>query len=66
MKTVVRILLSLFLLILGYECMVDAFHLLNEPSDRAVHAGMAVLGLLSLGLPVVLRYLWRYDHDHLR
>jgi len=66
MKTILRILLSLFLLILGYECMVDAFHLLNEPSDRAVHAGMAMLVLLCFGLPVVLRYLWRFGHDHLR
>ena len=66
MKTIVRIQLSLLVLILGYKCMVNAFHLLNEPSDRAVYAGMAILVLLCVGLPVVLWQFWRQDHDYLR
>ncbi len=59
MKTIVKILLSLFSLIIGYECMVEAFHMLNEPSDRAVYMGMAILVLLCILLPTVLWQLWR-------
>jgi len=58
-KTIIQILLSSFVLILGYECMVEAFHLLNEPSDRAVFTGMAILVLLCIFSPVVLWRLWR-------
>jgi hypothetical protein len=39
--------------------MVKAFHLLNEPSDRAVYVGMAILALLCILLPAVLWQLWR-------
>ena len=59
MKTILQILLSSFLLIFGYECMVEAFHLLNEPSDRAVFTGMAALVLLGVFVPFVLWRLWR-------
>jgi hypothetical protein len=54
-----RILLTFFILVIGYETMVGAFHLLNEPSDRAVYEGMAVLALLCVSLPVLLLRLWR-------
>ena len=59
MKVLVSILISSLVLILGYEGMVSAFHLLNEPSDRAVYAGTAMLVLLIVFLPVVLWRLWR-------
>lgn len=59
MKAVTYILISSLVLILGYEWMVKAFHLLNQPSDRAVYAGMAMLVLLAVFLPVVLWRFWR-------
>lgn len=59
MKTIIQILVSIFVLIIGYECMVEAFHMLNEPSDRAVYMGMAILALLCILLPTVLWQLWR-------
>lgn len=59
MKVLVPILVSSLVLIFGYACMVSAFHLLNEPSDHAVYAGMAMLVLLVVFLPVVLWGLWR-------
>jgi hypothetical protein len=65
-KTILQILLSLFVLIVGYECMVDAFHLLNEPSDRAVYKGMAILALLFIFLPLVLLKLWRRSYVNFR
>ena len=58
-KTTLRILASLFLLTIGYESMVGAFHLLNLPSDRAVYEGTAVLVLLVVLLPLMLFRVWR-------
>jgi hypothetical protein len=58
-KTTFRILASLFLLTIGYESMIGAFHLLNLPSDRAVYEGTAVLILLVVFLPLLLVRLWR-------
>jgi hypothetical protein len=58
-NTIFRILLTLPVLFLGYEIMVQAFHLLNLPSDRAVFQGMAILTLLAVLIPVILRRLWR-------
>ena len=66
MKTIVRILFSLSILIIGYECMVAAFHLLNEPSDRAVYKGMAILALLCIFLPLLLWQLWRKSRGNFR
>jgi hypothetical protein len=65
-KTIVRVLFSLFILIFGYECMVAAFHLLNEPNDRAVYKGMAMLALLCIFLPLVLWQLWRRKRVNFR
>ena len=39
--------------------MVEAFHLLNQPSDRAVYAGMAIVALLVVLVPASLFRLWR-------
>jgi hypothetical protein len=58
-KTAFRILASLFLLTIGYESMIGAFHLLNLPSDRAVYEGTAMLILLVVFLPLLLVRLWR-------
>jgi len=58
-KTTIRILASIFLLTIGYESMVGAFHLMNLPSDRAVFEGTAVLILLVVVLPLLLYRLWR-------
>ncbi len=57
-----KLLLTLFALLLGYECMVYAFHLLNRPNDMAVYEGMAVLAFLFACLPFAL---WRFWRSHL-
>lgn len=59
MKKIFRVLLTFLVLIFGYECMVAAFHLLNEPNDRAAYTGMAILVLLIVLLPAALWRLWR-------
>jgi divalent metal cation (Fe/Co/Zn/Cd) transporter len=58
-RVIVKFLVTVFLLFLGFETMVAAFHLLNKPSDRAVYEGMAVLALLCTLLPATLLYFWR-------
>ena len=59
MNLILKLLITTFLLILGFECMVYAFHLLNLPSDAAVYKGMACLAALLLFLPFALWRLWQ-------
>ncbi len=59
MKRLLKLLLTLFLLFLGYELMVYALHLLDQPSDRAVYEGTAALVVLLFSLPSLLFLLWR-------
>jgi hypothetical protein len=56
----------MIVLFAGYECMVEAFRLLNEPSDRAVYQGLAILALLFLLIPVALYRLWRSRYVNVR
>ena len=60
MKILLKLLLTTFLLTLGFEGMVTAFHLLNRPSDAAVYEGMAFLAGLFLLLPFALWRVWRW------
>lgn len=57
--TILKTLATILILLLGYECMVYAFHLLNRPSDAAVYEGMAFLAGLFLFLPFTLCRFWR-------
>ena len=59
MKTIFRILISILILIVGYEWMVAAFDRLNQPSDRALYMGIAMLVVLGVSLPTGLWRLWR-------
>lgn len=66
MNTIFRILITIVVVFAGYECMVKAFHLLNEPSDRAVYEGIAILAMLFLLVPAALWHLWRNNHVNVR
>jgi hypothetical protein len=57
--TLLKTLATILILLLGYECMVYACHLLNRPSDTAVYEGMACLAGLFLFLPFTLWRFWR-------
>ena len=59
MKLPLKLLLTVFTLLLGYEGMGRALHLLNQPSDRAVYEGMAFLLLLGFAIPYALWRFWR-------
>ncbi len=49
---------SLLVLMLMYEGMVTAFHLLNLPSDRAVYEGAGLLLLTAVAGFVAFRWIW--------
>ena len=51
--------LSLLVVLLLFEGMVTAFHLLNLPSNWAVFGGFGLLLLLAVGSVVVFRNLWK-------
>ncbi len=59
MNLILKILITTFVLLIGFECMVFAFHLLNLPSDTAVYEGMGCLAALFLFLPFALWRFWR-------
>ncbi len=59
MKHLLKLLLTLLFLFIGYELMVYALHLLDQPSDRAVYEGTAALAALLFSLPSLLFLLWR-------
>jgi len=50
---------SLLVMLLLFEVMVTAFHLLNLPSDRAVLGGVCLLLATAAGGFVAFRKIWR-------
>ena len=59
MRSHVRIVGILAIALIAYGVLIRAFHLMNQPSDRAWYSGIAViLGLLLL-VPMIVRALWR-------
>jgi hypothetical protein len=52
-------LISLLVVLLLFEGMVTAFHLLNLPSNRAVLGGLCLLLCLAVGGVVVFRNIWK-------
>jgi len=54
-----KVLVSLLVMLLLYECMVTAFHLLNLPSDRAVLGGACLLLFIAVGGYVALGKIWK-------
>ena len=59
MKLYVKVLTSLLVMMLLFEGMVTAFHLLNLPSNLAVLGGVCLLMALSLAGAVAFRTIWR-------
>ncbi len=59
MNTITKSMLSCILLMLLFEGMVTAFHLLNLPSNLAVTGGICLLLLLAAAGWYALRLFWR-------
>jgi hypothetical protein len=59
MGRLVRVVLMLAVLLVAYGLLIEAFHLMNLPSDRTFYGGVAmILGLILL-VPMVLNLIWR-------
>ncbi len=61
----VKAVASLMVLMLMFEGMVTAFHLLNLPSNLAVLEGTFLLLLTAVGGLLALRFIWRF-YVHVR
>jgi heme/copper-type cytochrome/quinol oxidase subunit 4 len=45
--------------LIAYAALIQAFHLMNQASDRALYSGISVIFGLILLIPVVVREIWR-------
>lgn len=45
--------------LIAYAALMQAFHLMNQASDRALYSGIAVILGLILFVPFVVREIWR-------
>jgi hypothetical protein len=45
--------------VVAYLALLQAFHLLNQPSDRALYSGLAIIFGLLLLIPIIVREIWR-------
>jgi hypothetical protein len=59
----IKSLLSCLVLMLLFEGMVTAFHLLNLPSNRAVLEGISLLLLLAIGGLIAFFGIWKRRWD---
>ncbi len=44
---------------MAYGLMVEAFHLMNLPSDRALYGGIAMILGLIVVVPTIIHMVWR-------
>jgi hypothetical protein len=51
--------LTTAVLVLGYGLLVEAFHLMNLPSNQTFFGGSAMVVGLALGVPLLLYQIWR-------
>ena len=59
MQVAIKSLFSILLLMLLYEGMVTAFHLLNLPSNLAVIGGVLLLLIIAVAGFIALRGIWK-------
>jgi hypothetical protein len=45
--------------LIAYAALIQAFHWMNQASDRALYSGIAVIFGLILLVPFVVREIWR-------
>lgn len=54
-----RMVATLAMALLGYAVLLAAFHLLNQPSDRALLGGISLILALLIFIPLLARMIWR-------
>lgn len=45
--------------LIAYAALIQALHLMNQASDRALYSGISVIFGLILLVPLVVREIWR-------
>ena len=58
MSSLFRSVLSFAVLLLAFGLLTEAFHLMNQPSDRALIGGCAMILGLVLAVPMVIHLIW--------
>ncbi len=66
MQYLFKSVLTFVVLLLMFESMVAAFHLLNLPSNLAVLEGMGLLLLTAVAGFAVLRFIWKRLYVNVR
>ena len=61
MNTWIRSALTVAVVLVAYGLMVEAFHLMNLPSNRTFFGGAAMVAGLALGVPLLLHLVWRRE-----
>lgn len=59
MRWHLRLVAILAVAVVAYGLLIEAFHLLNAPSDRRVYSGIAVIFGLLLLTPAIVQAIWR-------
>ncbi len=59
MRFHLRMVACLALGLIAYVTLLQALHLLNQPSDRALFLGIALIFGLLLLIPIIVREIWR-------
>jgi hypothetical protein len=58
MSTLFRSVFTLAVLLLSFGLLIEAFHLMNLPSDRSLLGGIAMILGLTLAVPMVVHIIW--------
>ena len=61
MNNWIRSALTIAVLLVGYGLLIEAFHLMNLPSDKTFFGGSTMVVGLSLGVPLLLHLIWRRE-----
>jgi hypothetical protein len=58
MGTLFRSVFTLAVLLLGFGLLTEAFHLMNQPSDKTLLGGIAMILGLVLAVPMIIHMIW--------
>jgi len=58
MSTLFRSVFTFSVLLLAFGLLTEAFHLMNQPSDRSFIGGIAMILGLILAVPMVVHVIW--------
>ncbi len=58
MSALLRSVFTLAVLLLAFGLLTEAFHLMNQPSDRMFLGGIAMILGLVLAVPMIVHVIW--------